>query len=96
MIISDRVTARDVETNLNNHYKDESSKEGPVILEFSEETKPGARMGNFDFSVDGGNDFLVFILYIRMVLRKTPDSGQSTKGLIILSPEDEPSRRFGQ
>lgn len=81
---------------MNNHYKDESSKEGPVILEFSEETKPGARMGNFDFSVDGRSDFLVFILYIGMILRKTSDSGQSTKGSIILSPEDEPSRGFRQ
>lgn len=96
MIISDRVTSRKVEAKLNNHYKDESPKEGPVILEFAEETKPGGRMSDFNFSVDRRCDFVVFLIYIGMILRKTPDSGQSMKGLIILSPEDKPSRRFGQ
>lgn len=96
MIIGDRVTAGEVETKLNNHYKDESPKEGPVILEFAEKTKPGGRMNNFNFSVDRRSDFVVFFFYIGMILGKTPDSGQSMKGPIILSPEDEPSRRFGQ
>lgn len=71
MIIGDRVTSREVETNLNNHYKNESSEEGPVILEFSKETKPGARMSNFDLGADRRSDFLVFILYIGMIFRKT-------------------------